>query len=195
MLLDTVSNAYSIADLGITKFARKKILELKDLQKEVQKSRSDVQRYLNLGWIGVCEMLAERDLGMDNLMDLWQKFHSFLLLLQYFCLKLEKILVLWEKVLYLLLLYLSFSEFPNRLRPPAQQCLGRSGPFWWSSGAFVGCSMKSSVGTGETKASFQRLAVRPGCSRILVTPIHVKVITPLFLPFQKDTKCSSSLRF
>jgi hypothetical protein len=51
------------------------------------------------------------------LMDLWQKFHLFLLLLQHFCLKLEKILALWEKVLYLLLLYLSFSEFPNRLRP------------------------------------------------------------------------------
>jgi hypothetical protein len=91
--------------------------ELKVLQREVQKSRSDVQRYLNLGWIGVCDTLAARDLGMDNLMDLWQKFHPFLLLLQYFCLKLEKLLALWEKVLYLLLLYLSFSEFPNRLRP------------------------------------------------------------------------------
>ncbi len=88
------------------------------LQKEVQKSRSDVERYLNLGWIGVCERLTERDLNMDNLMDLWQKFHSFLLLFQQLYLKLEKILALWEMVLYLLLLYLSFSEFPNRLRPP-----------------------------------------------------------------------------
>ena len=93
-------------------------MELKDLEKEVKKSRSDVQRYLNLGWIGVCEMLAKRHQGMDNLMYLWQKFHSFLLRLQHLCLKLEKILALWEKVLYLLLLYLSFSEFHNRLRPP-----------------------------------------------------------------------------
>jgi hypothetical protein len=120
MLSDAVSNACSIADFGLSAFRpkKKRILELKDLQNKVQKSRSDVQCYLNLGWIGVYEMLAERDLGMDNLMDLWQKFHSFLLLLQHFCLKLEKILALWEKVLYLLLLYLSFSEFPNRLRPP-----------------------------------------------------------------------------
>lgn len=125
MPLGALSNAYSIADFGLGKLAiysnrppKQNILELKDLQKEVQKSRSDIQRYLNLGWIGVCEMLAERHLGMDNLMDLWQKFHSFLLLLQHFCLKLEKILVLWEKVLYILLFYLSFSEFPNRLRPP-----------------------------------------------------------------------------
>lgn len=31
--------------------------ELKALRKEVQHSSSDVQRYLNLGWIGVCEVL------------------------------------------------------------------------------------------------------------------------------------------
>jgi hypothetical protein len=63
-------------------------------------------------------MVAEGDRGMDSFMDLWQNFHSYLLLLQHFYLKLEKVLALWEKVLYLLLLYLSFSEFPNRLRPP-----------------------------------------------------------------------------
>lgn len=108
----------TLADIGWVKLHKQNILELKDLQRKVQKSRSDVQHHLNLGWIGVYEMLAERDLGVDNLMDLWQKFHSFLLLLQHIFLKLEKILALWEKVLYLLLLYLSFSEFPNRLRPP-----------------------------------------------------------------------------
>ena len=106
-----------IFDLTCRRHTKRNILELKDLQKEVQKSRSDVQRYLNLGWIGVCEMLAERDMGMNDLMGLWQKFHSFLLLLQHFYLKLEKILILWEKALYLLL-FLLFSEFPNTLRPP-----------------------------------------------------------------------------
>jgi hypothetical protein len=115
--LQTSGEVEKLVNVFASKFTKQNILELEDLQKEVQKSRSDVQHYLNLGWIGVCEMLAERDLGMDNLMDLWQKFHLFLLLLQHFCLKLEKILVLWENVLYLLLLYLSFSEFPNRLRP------------------------------------------------------------------------------
>jgi len=87
------------------------------LRQVAQKSRSDVQRYLNLGWIGICETLSEKDLGMDGLMDLWQNFHGFLLRLQHFFLKLEKILALWEKVIYLLLLYFSFSEFPSRLRP------------------------------------------------------------------------------
>ena|SRR5579871_2436517 len=115
MLLDAAINACATANF---KHHKLKPLEVKDLQKEVQKSRSDVQRYLNLGWIGVCEMLAKRDLGMDNVMGLWHKFHSFLFLLHCFHLKLDQILALWEKILYLFLLYLSFSEFPNRLRPP-----------------------------------------------------------------------------
>lgn len=45
--------------------------------------------------------------------------------------------------------------------------------------------MKSSVGTGETKASFQRLAVRSGYSRISVTPIHHKVIMTLSFLFNR----------
>jgi hypothetical protein len=128
-------------------------------------------------------MLAERDLGIDNLMDLWQKFHSFLLLLQYFCIKLEKILVLWEKVLYLLL-YLSFSEFPNRLRPPCTTMPWTIWPVLVVPWGVCWMFYEELSWNGETKASFQRLAVRPGCSRILGTPIHLKVITPLFLSFQ-----------
>jgi hypothetical protein len=45
--------------------------------------------------------------------------------------------------------------------------------------------MKSSVGTGDTRASFQQLAVRPSYSRTLVTPIHSQVITPLSFLFNK----------
>lgn len=114
LLSDVVSNAYSTVEYRLNTL---RIQSISELQKKVQRSRSDVQRYLNLGWIGVYEMLAERCLGMGNLMDLSQKFHLFLLLLQHFFFKLEKILALWEKVLCLLLLYLLFSEFPNRLRP------------------------------------------------------------------------------
>jgi hypothetical protein len=33
---------------------------LENLRKDVQMSILDIQRYLNLGWIGVCEMLAEK---------------------------------------------------------------------------------------------------------------------------------------
>lgn len=92
-------------------------LDLKALRKEVQNSSSNVQRYLNLGWIGVCEVLNECNRDMSDLIDLWQDFHSFLLRLQYLLFKLEKILTLRERVLYFLL-YFSFSKFPNRLRPP-----------------------------------------------------------------------------
>jgi hypothetical protein len=55
---------------------------------------------------------------MDNLEDLWREFHSFLLLLHRFFLKLESMVALWEKILYLLALYFSFSEFSGTLRPP-----------------------------------------------------------------------------
>jgi len=96
---------------------RQKELDLKALRKEVQNSSSNVQRYLNLGWIGVCEVLNEYNRDMNDLIDIWQDFHSFLLRLQHLLLKLEKILTLREKVLYFFL-YFSFSEFPNRLRPP-----------------------------------------------------------------------------
>ena len=129
--LVAISNTYSIAGSGKStiirsltgilqnsKSTKDKLLDLRTLRKEVQNSSSDVQRYLNLGWIGVCEVLNEFNWDMVDLIDLWQAFCLFLLRLQHLLLNLEKKLALWEKVLYLLLLYLSFSEFPNRLRPP-----------------------------------------------------------------------------
>jgi hypothetical protein len=94
-----------------------KPLELKHLQELVTKSRSDIQRYLSIGWIGVCEKLAESDQDMGDLMDLWHKFHLFLRLLLHVCLKLERMLVSLGFV-YLLSLFLSLSEFSGRLRPP-----------------------------------------------------------------------------
>jgi hypothetical protein len=38
--------------------------------------------------------------------------------------------------------------------------------------------MKSSCGIGETKMTFQRLAIRPGCLRALIPAIHFQVIFP-----------------
>ena len=66
----------------------------------------------------MCEVLNKYNWDVDDLMDLWQGFYTFLRNLRHLLLKFEKILTLWEKILYLLLLYFSFSEFPNRLRPP-----------------------------------------------------------------------------
>ncbi|KAL9078855.1 MAG: hypothetical protein Q9157_002225 [Trypethelium eluteriae] len=98
--------------------------ELNGLRQELENSLSNVQRYLSLGWIGVYEVLHAKNLSvgcminMDNLLDLWHKFHSSLLQLQRLILELKKTLMFWEKVLYALLLISHFSEFPNRLRPP-----------------------------------------------------------------------------
>lgn len=127
-----ISNTYSITGRGKSNFIRldlshrrkkfkttkHKALDLEHLRKQVQNSSPDIQRYFNLGWIGVCEVLNEYNWYMDDLMHVWQAFYSILLQLQHLLLKLEKKLALWEKILYLFLLYFSFSEFPNRLRPP-----------------------------------------------------------------------------
>lgn len=90
----------------------------KALRKEAQNSSSEVQRYLGLGWIGVYEVLNKYDYDFDvnSLIDLWEDFQLFLLQLRCLFLELEKILTLWEKLIYFIL-YFSFSEFPNRLRP------------------------------------------------------------------------------
>lgn len=93
-----------------------KALGLQDLRKKARNTASGVNRYLNLGWIGVCEIFCERNWGMGNVMEIRDKFHSFLLRLQYLFLKCELILTLWERMLYLVLFMLSFSEFPNKRR-------------------------------------------------------------------------------
>jgi hypothetical protein len=112
--LVAISNTYSI----VWAKPKQMLLDFRALRKEVQNSSSDVQRYLNLGWIGVCEVLNEFNWDMVDLIDLWQTFRSFLLRLQLLLVTLEKKLALWEKILYLLLPYFLLSEFPNRLRPP-----------------------------------------------------------------------------
>jgi hypothetical protein len=131
MLSDAVSNTYltvarALSFIYVWGEEREK-LELKDLRKKAQESRSNAQRYLKAGLIGVCGMLDEKHLSMDNLMDLWQNFHSFLLLLQRYFLKFENIWALRRSS------YISFSTCHSQnlvtdFDLHAQQCLGRSGP-------------------------------------------------------------------
>jgi len=78
-----------------------KELRFQDLRKNVRNTTSDVKRYLNLGWIGLCEILCEQDWSMDNVMEIWDKFHLFLLRLQHLFQKSEQVLTMWEKMLYL----------------------------------------------------------------------------------------------
>ena len=93
-------------------------------RQEIKNSLSKIQRSFSLGWIGVWETLYEKDphtkihVNMAYLMDLWQDLSSFLLGLRQSILNLEKILMFWERVLYLLLVCSLVSEFPNSLRPP-----------------------------------------------------------------------------
>ena len=61
----------------------------------------------------------------------------------------------------------------------AQQCLGRSGLLWWYCGVFVGCSMKSPFGIGETKTPIQRLVIQLDYSMALIPAIYFQVIIPL----------------
>lgn len=67
--------------------------------------------------MGLCDVLDNYRWDMEALMNLWESFSSILLQLQYLLLRLEKILALWEMVVYLVLLFCVFSEFPCRLRP------------------------------------------------------------------------------
>ncbi len=89
-------------------------LNFHDLRKKVRNTTSDLKRYINLGWIGVSDMLSEQGLDMGNVMEIWGKFYSFPPRLQHLFLKSERFFI---KMLYLVLFILSFSEFPNKLRP------------------------------------------------------------------------------
>lgn len=87
------------------------------LHKVARKTSFDVQRYLSLGWMGVCEVLDDYQWDMMHLMNLWEDF-SLILRLQHLPLESGKVLALWETVLYLVFLLFVSSEFPCRLRPP-----------------------------------------------------------------------------
>lgn len=96
---------------------------VQDLRKNVRYMVSEVSRYFNIGWIGVCDNLCEQDLAIDNVMEIWEEFYSFLRGLQHLFLVFEQMLILWERMLYFVLFTLSFSEFPDKLRPPCTTML------------------------------------------------------------------------
>lgn len=79
-------------------------LELNDLRQGLSNAQDSLSTE---EWIQACIVI-----------DIWGALYSFLLRLQQLFLNLEKILIFWAKVLYLLLLFSHISEFPNSLRPP-----------------------------------------------------------------------------
>jgi hypothetical protein len=93
-------------------------LEFGALKQKISNSLSDVKTCLEYGRIGLLEKLDYVDLDIDTLEEIWQDFHSFFLVAQDILLKLHKRLELWEKLLYLILIFSFFSEFPNSFRHP-----------------------------------------------------------------------------
>lgn len=90
--------------------------ELNALKQKISNSLSDVKNCLECGQIGLLEKLDGLNLDIDIFEEIWQDFHSFLLQAQDVLLKLHKRLELWEKLLYLVLFFSFFSEFPNSFR-------------------------------------------------------------------------------
>lgn len=93
---------------------------LEDLRKDVQTNRS-AKQYLDLGRNGVpvLDLSCRFDnLELDDLVDLWDRFYSFLLRMKRHLSAINKLSSLLAKISQPLLLCFALLEFPNRHRPP-----------------------------------------------------------------------------
>lgn len=92
---------------------------MKKLHHFIRGIRPSLERYLDVESLDE-GMMYDGVSGLLGLLHLWGARFSFSHLSeqQRLVLKLEEMLRLWEKVLYLIIFYIQFSEFSSRLRPP-----------------------------------------------------------------------------